>query len=245
MTAAAQEKKSESHSTGSRQVAHNKNAEHPQVVSDAGLSAAASVQAQLESTLDVKNAKVGDEVVLKTTQTIKRNGEVVVHKGSRLIGRVTAGTQRTKNSSESRLGLVFDRIEGKDLSAPITASIVSIMNIRAVASSADLFESDISGSSQSSGAVRSSGGSGGLLGGVGSTVGGVVNTATSTVGSVAGTATHTAGGAVGTVGRTVNGIQISNAVSGSANSSATLTAPGKSLRLEKGVLFNMNVAAQH
>lgn len=209
----------------------------------AGLSAAANVQAQLQSTLDVKNAKVGDEVVLKTTQSIKQNGEVVVQKGSRLVGRVTEVAARTKNSSESRLGLVFDKLEGKDLSAPITASIVSITNVTAAASSADMFESDISGSSSSSGSVRSGGsGGGGLLGGVGSTVGGVVNTATSTVGSVAGTATGTVGSTVGTAGRTVGGLQIVNSTSGSASGGTTLSSPGKNIRLEKGVMFNMNVA---
>src|SRR3954451_21932837 len=52
-------------------------------------SAASDVQAQLQNTLDVRNAKVGDQVVLKTTQSIRQDGQVVIPKGSQLVGRVT------------------------------------------------------------------------------------------------------------------------------------------------------------
>ena len=211
---------------------------------DPALSSVTSVQAQLQSTLDVRDAKVGDEVLLKTTQAIKQNGETVVPKGTNLVGRITEVSQRAKNGSASRLGLIFDRLDGKDLSAPITASIVSITNVRAAASSADLFDSDITGTSQSSGSVRRENSGGGLLGGVGSTVGGVVNTATSTVGVVTDAATQTVGSGVTTLGNTVNGIQISNSLSGSVSGGTTLSAAGKNLRLEKGVVFQMNVASQ-
>ncbi len=206
-----------------------------------------AVEAQLQKSLDVKKAQVGDEVILKTTKAIKENGQTVIPKGSSLIGRVTEVQQRTKDNAESKLGMVFDRIEGKNLAAPITASIVSITNAQAATSSGDLFGSSVSGSSQTSGSASTSGSSGGgLLGGVGgavggvtSTVGGLANTATQTVGSVANTAGQTLGSTTGTVGQTVTGIQISNSLSGSANSSTTLSTPNKSLRLEKGVNFQM------
>lgn len=240
----------------------------PQVVSDGGgkskqsgsqsvaaapASVMASVAAQLQGSIDVKKAKVGDEVVLKTTKAVKQNGETVIPKGANLVGRITEVKQRSKDNSMSKIGMVFDRIEGKNLDAPITASIMSITNVQAISSVGDSFGSDISGSSQSSGSVSrgGSGGGGGLLGGVGSSVsgvvnsttqttGGVLNTATSTVGSVAGTATQTAG----TIGRTVNGIQISNSASGSANGSTTLSSPNKNLKLEKGLMFQMQVDKQ-
>src|ERR1700692_435927 len=44
---------------------------------------------ELQSTIDARKAKVGDQVVLKTTQAIKSQGRTVVGKGSRLIGHVT------------------------------------------------------------------------------------------------------------------------------------------------------------
>src|SRR5438132_12382498 len=45
--------------------------------------------AQLENSLDTRHAKVGDRVILKTTQAVKQNGQVVIQKGAQLIGRVT------------------------------------------------------------------------------------------------------------------------------------------------------------
>src|SRR5262249_49354797 len=54
------------------------------------------VTAQLENTLDVRRAKSGDRVVMKTLQPIKQNGQTIIPKGSRLIGHVTEVAQRTK-----------------------------------------------------------------------------------------------------------------------------------------------------
>src|ERR1043166_7041922 len=39
------------------------------------LSSVTNVQAELQNTLDVRSAKVGDQVILKTTQAIKQNGQ--------------------------------------------------------------------------------------------------------------------------------------------------------------------------
>ncbi|HKX82870.1 MAG TPA: hypothetical protein VJL58_01510 [Pyrinomonadaceae bacterium] len=207
------------------------------------------LDAQLQSTLDVKSAKVGDEVAFKTTKAVKQNGETVIQKGSMVYGRITEVQQRTSSNAMSKIGLVFDRIEGKDLSAPISASIVSVTNIAGRAAVDDTLGSDIAGSSTTSARTTSSGGSGGgLLGGVGSTVGntvgGVLNTTTQTAGSVVGTAGNTVGTTTGTVGRTVGGIQISSSANASANSSTTLSSPNKNLRLEKGLLFQLNVDGQ-
>ena len=207
------------------------------------LSAATMVQAQLESALDVRNAKVGDQVVLKTTQAIKQNGEVVVPKGSNLIGHVTEVQQRARNGAASKLGLVFDKLQGRDISTPITATIVSITNAHAAGNASDILDSDVSGSSTTSTRSSSGGssGGGGLLGGVTNTVGGVVNSTTQTVGGVTNSATRTAGGTTQTLGQTLNGIQISTSASGSAQSSTVLSSPNSNIRLDKGVTFNLQV----
>lgn len=204
------------------------------------------IQGELQNSLDVKKAKVGDEVILKTTSSIKQDGQVVVPKGLHLIGRVTDVKQRTKEDKESRLGLIFDRLEGKGLAEPITASIVSITDARATSSAGDLFASDVSGSTSSSTRASSGGGGllgggGGLLGGATNTVGGVLNTTTTTVGSVAGTATSTVGGTTQSLGGTLRGIQLSS--SASASSSGSLSTSANNLRLEKGVTFNLLVTS--
>jgi hypothetical protein len=226
--------------------------------SGSAIMAGTNLEAQLQSMVDVKKSKVGDEVILKTTKAIKQNGEVIVPKGSQLIGRITEVKQKTKDNATSKVGMVFDRIQGKNLDMPVNATIVSVAAAQVNAAAGDLFATDLSGSSSTSGRAstgRSSsgggggllggGGGGGLLGGVGSTVGGVVNTTTSTVGQVAGTATNTVGSTVGqttgTLGRTVNGLQISQSASGSANSSSTISAQGKNVKIEKGATFNLRL----
>src|SRR5713226_5615208 len=158
------------------------------------LQSGTQLAAQLENTLDARHAKAGDRVVMKTTQAVRQNGEVVVPKGSRLIGHVTDVQQRTRSDNESVIGIAFDRLQNGSMDVPITATIMSITQAHARAQSSasdDMFGSQTVGSSSRSSTSTGSGqrgGGGGLLGGVGNTVGGVVNTTTSTVGNVAGSA---------------------------------------------------------
>jgi hypothetical protein len=216
------------------------------------ISSGTIVNAELMNSIDVRKSKVGDEVLLKTTKAIKENGDTVVTKGATLVGRITEIQQRTKDNAQSRVGMVIDRIQGKDWNAPISVSILSMTTARASAATNDAF-ADAGLMSSSSGSVQSGssgGGGGGLLGGVGNTVGGVVNTATQATGNVVGgvtqTATSTVGGVtqtagntVGGVGRTVNGIQISQAMGGSASGSTNFSAQHKDVRIEKGATFNV------
>ncbi len=206
------------------------------------LMSGASLEAELQKTVDVNKAKVGDEIVLKVTKSIKQSGEVVIPKGSTLLGRVTEVQRKTKQNSESRLGMIFDRIQGKSLSAPFSASVVSITDAAANVGNGDSVMSDVSGSSRTSGSASGGSSGGGLLGGVGSTVGGLVNTTTQTAGMATNTVVQTAGTASGTIGRTINGIHISNSVNASADSSTTLYSNNKNVRIEKGATFNLKVS---
>ena len=200
-----------------------------------------ALEAELQNTLDVKNSKIGDEIVLKVTQNIKQDGEIVVPKGAKIIGRVTDVKEKTKTHAMSKLVVVFDRIEGKNLNAPISAAITSITNIASRTSADnDLFSSDTSANSSSTTTASRSGSSGGgLLGGVTNTVGGVVNTTTNTVGDVQNTAGRTVGGTTQTIGNTVNGIRISQSANASVSGSTTLSADNKNLKVEKGATFHL------
>src|SRR5260370_20528704 len=73
------------------------------------LGSGTNIQAELTKSLDAKKAKAGDEVTAKVTQDVRSNGQVVIHKGSKLVGHVTEVKARSKEDSESRLGLAFDR----------------------------------------------------------------------------------------------------------------------------------------
>lgn len=208
------------------------------------LDSGTRIEGQLQSTVDVKKSRVGDQVVLKTTKQVKQAGQTVVPKGSKLLGRVTEVTQKSKQNGVSKLGMIFDRVEGKNLSAPISATIVSVTNIAANAGlNNDMANADLFGSSSSSTRTTgSSGGSGGgLLGGVSSTAGSVLNTTTQAVGGVTDTVGNTVGSTAGTLGNTVNGIQILNSTSASAQAGTTLSARDKNIRLEKGTMIGLQV----
>lgn len=210
------------------------------------LASGTQIAAQLQNSLNVEKAKVGDEVVLKTTKAIKQNGEVVVEKGAKLIGRVTDVQQKAKDAAGSKIGVLFDTIKHGDMSMPVTAQILSITNVAARTAVDDSIFADTNTSSTTSTRTSTSSSSGGLLGGVANTVGGVTNTATSTVGGVANTATNTVGGVTNTAGKTVGsttgairGLTISQSSDASANGSSTLSLGSGNLKLEKGTTFNL------
>jgi hypothetical protein len=189
--------------------------------------------AQLQQTLDVRKAKVGDQVVLKTTEAIKSNGRTVVAKGARLVGRVTEVKARAQGASSSSIGLVFDRLESGALTTPITATITSITEAHAQAQmSDDDLGASASGSSSTRGGTSSGGG---LLGGVSNTVGGVVDTTTNATGQVVGATTGAANG----VGRTVSGLRITQSTSADAQGGSTLSLLGGNLLLEKNTTFHL------
>lgn len=204
---------------------------------------------QLQNTVDVRKAKVGDQVVLKTTQAIKSGGRTVVGKGAKLIGHVTEVAQKTKADGQSRVGILFDRLELGSLAFPISATISSITsgsaNVRH--DDEDLFGASAGSSARASSSARTSTGSGdGLLGGTGglvnsttSTVGNVVGGTTSAVGSTVNSTTGVVGSTASGVGGTLGRIQISESSSTSVQGRSVLSLQGGNLRLDKGTNFNL------
>lgn len=226
----AQEANSKASSTTRSNTSVNKNG------GNVALQSGTQIAAQLQNSLDVQKARVGDQVVLKTTSAIKQNGQVVVGKGSRLVGRVTEVQQKAKGNGMSKVGILFDQIESGKMTMPIQATISSITQARASVN--DTVDADVSGSSTANGSARSqrnSSGSGGLLGGVTNTVGGVVNSTAETVGGVTNSVGQTVGG-------TLRGIQISQSASATAEGSSILSLQGGNLRLEKGTTFNLRLS---
>jgi hypothetical protein len=214
------------------------------------LESGTRLSGELQNTLDVRKAHVGDQVVLKTTKAIKSQGRTVVPRGARLLGRVTEVAQKSKDSGESHIGILFDRLERGSLELPISATISSITSGRAStrANNDDLFDTSASSSSsaRSSTSASSSSGGGSLLGGAGnvvnsttSTVGNVVGGTTSAVGSTVDSTTNAVGNTATGVGRSLGGIQISESSNTSVEGSSVLSLRGDNLRLEKGTNFNL------
>lgn len=218
------------------------------------LQSGTQLAAQLETSLDARHAKTGDRVVLKTIQAVKQDGHVIIPRGAQLIGRVTDVQQQTKSNDESSIAVVLDRLRTGSTETQITASILSITQARSQRQNAnnDLFQSDTMASTSARSSSATSGG-GGLLGGVGSTVGGVVNTGTATVGNVAGNTTSAVGNTVGSTTSTaasssgdlassLRGLQITQSSDTSVQGGSTLSLTGRNLHLDSGTTFNLAVS---
>lgn len=78
------------------------------------LSAGSTVPVMLEKWVDARKNKVGDEVIAKTTENVKSDGQVVIPRGSKIIGRVTVAQTRTKEQPVSAVGIFFDHAALKD-----------------------------------------------------------------------------------------------------------------------------------
>ena len=210
--------------------------------SAATIESGTQIAAQLQNSLDVKKAKVGDQVILKTTKAVKQNGQVVVNKGAKLIGQITEVQQKTRAGAMSKISVVFDKVQQGELIMPVSATIVSLTQLQSGATVSDSAQSDVYATSSTSAQTRSSSSGGGLLGGVTNTVGGVVNTTTNVVGGVNDTVGQTVNGTSKTVGGTLKGIQVSQSTDVSAGGSSTLSLQGGNLQIEKGTTFNLRIS---
>jgi hypothetical protein len=63
----------------------------------------------LSKSIDVKKVRVGDQVEAKVTQDLRADGEVIIPKDTKVIGRVTQAQARNKEQKESQVGIAFDR----------------------------------------------------------------------------------------------------------------------------------------
>lgn len=98
------------------------------------LAPGAVIPAELVKTVDAKKASTGDEVLAKVTQDLKAdNGQVVVPKDTKMVGRVTEVQARSKENQQSQVAIAFDHAVLKD------GSIVQLpMSIQAVIAQAAL-----------------------------------------------------------------------------------------------------------
>jgi hypothetical protein len=78
--------------------------------------------------IDAKKVKAGDEVDAKVTTDLKSgNGDVVVPKDTKVVGRVTEAQARSKEQKESQLGLTFDHAvmkNGGDVTLPMSVQAI-------------------------------------------------------------------------------------------------------------------------
>lgn len=68
---------------------------------------------ELSNGLKAKKLKVGDKVKAEVSQDVVAHGKVIIPVETKLIGHVTEVSRRDSEHPESRLGIVFDRIQLK------------------------------------------------------------------------------------------------------------------------------------
>ena len=230
--------------------------------SAARLSSGTTMQTELSRSLDAKKVKAGDEVAAKVTQDVKSDGKVVVPKGSKLMGHVTEASARGNGSSESRLGIAFDRAVLKNGQEVALGAVVQALAppVEVAGSAMTQETAGMTRSAPANGGARSaSNGGGGVLGGVvggtTSAVGGTVGAVNNTAGSVAGSTTAAVGGTVNSAtGLAANGaltntssgvfglqgLNLSSATSGSAQASV-ISSTTQNVKLDSGTQMLLQV----
>ena len=146
-----------------------------------------SVSGALEGKLDSKTAKVGDRVVLKTTEKVQTSDGTVIPRGSRLVGHVTQVQAHDEEHANAQMAIAFDRAELKNgqsfaiytllrgASPSASATAMSSPNSEGLGAPMDGGMDSMSGRGPAMGGGRSGSGGGGIFGGNGRTVGGVNN----------------------------------------------------------------------
>jgi hypothetical protein len=211
------------------------------------IAAGSTLQVVLNKSIDSKKAKVGDEVVAKTTMDALSGGKVVIPRGTKVIGHVTEAKARAKGDSESTVAIAFDKAVlkgGQEI--PLSASIQAIA---APLHSADLSTNEPLSPPQPAGGGgygRASGG-GGMVGNTAQTVGSTVGSAANTAGNVGGSAAGVQTGAVlnasshGVVG--LSGIELQSNTSAQAKGSV-VASKDKNVKLESGTQMVLQVQSK-
>lgn len=99
-----------------------------QLAASVQLPVGTTIPAMLETRVDARKNKVGDEVVARTVQHVKLDGQVVIPKGSKVIGHVTESEAGTKQQPSSSLGIAFDHVllkDGRDFPLALTIQAIA------------------------------------------------------------------------------------------------------------------------
>ena len=102
------------------------------------IAAGTIIPAELAKALDAKKAKPNDEVAAKAAQDLLAHGQIVIPRGSKIIGHVTEAKARSKTEPQSTIGIVFDRLMLKDgRTMPLQVAVQAIRGPARSASTMD------------------------------------------------------------------------------------------------------------
>jgi Bacterial conjugation TrbI-like protein len=83
--------------------------------SEASLAGGTAINAVLNSSIDSRKAKPGEQITAHITDAVKSSdGRMILPKGTKLVGHVTQASARSKDQGESMLAIQFDKAMLKD-----------------------------------------------------------------------------------------------------------------------------------
>jgi hypothetical protein len=212
------------------------------------------INASLDRSVDSKKVKSGEAVTAITTEAVRQDGRVILPKGTKLTGRVTKASARSKGDNDSTLALQFDRAQlkgGQPMPVQLSLQALAAPPETAPIGAGDLQGAGPGGQQQNPNMGNRNGGMQGNPGNPNGANSGAASTVPRTTQEAAagvdsnGSATNTAqgtaqgAGAVGVIAPTARGVVgISGLTleSNPANSAegAVITSTGKSVRLDGG-----------
>jgi len=167
------------------------------------LQSGTAIHATLDKPVDARKAKPGDAVIAKTTEDVKSGGQVIIPRGSKLVGHVTEVQARGQGQAESQLGLAFDHAVLKNgTQLPVSMGLQAVGGAAEAAQVED--DSLMSSGGVAGGTAVGARSGGGLAGGVGATTGGLMSTAGSASGATLQTAASSGAHLNGVAGSSLN-----------------------------------------
>ncbi len=91
------------------------------------IAAGGAIVAELAKSVDAKKAKADDKIEARLTMDVLSHGEIVIPRGTKIIGHVIDARTRTKQVPESMVEIAFDRIVLKnEREIPLKATIQAV-----------------------------------------------------------------------------------------------------------------------
>lgn len=99
-----------------------------QVAESSQLPVGSTIPVTLEKSVDARKNTAGDKVIARTTESVKSQGQVLIPRGSQIIGRVSEAKVRSTEEPESVLGIIFDHAVlkgGRELPLALTIQAIA------------------------------------------------------------------------------------------------------------------------
>jgi hypothetical protein len=117
--------------------------------SEASLAGGTVINAELNSSIDSKKAKPGEQITAHTTEAVRStDGRAILPKGTKLIGHVTQASARSNGQGEAVLAIQFDKAvlkDGQEVPLNVVIQAVAAPSREAAAFGSDTERSTIPG----------------------------------------------------------------------------------------------------